>query len=84
MAAGHDIPEDIAPLLAKSGLKASKKPTDLAFALHQQKQRDKKLEHRSIKRLGNEDDIVEVPGKMNIQYYRNETTSRLKDHYGKF
>jgi hypothetical protein len=81
MAGGADMPEDIAPLMAKQ---QSQKPADLAFALHQQIKANKKLERRSIKRLGNEDVEVEVPGKMKTQFYRNETTSRLKDHYGMF
>ena len=84
MAAGHDIPDDIAPLVAKCGVQGSKKAANLAFLLHQQKKRDKIIERCSIKRLGNEDINTEVPAKMTIQSYRNETTSHLKDHYGMF
>jgi len=84
MAGGIDLPDDIAALLAKACSQQSQKPSDLAFALHQRLKADKKLERRTIKRLGNEEVEVEVPGKMKIQFYRNETTSRLKDHYGMF
>ncbi len=75
---------DIAPLVAKCGVQNLKKVADLAFLLHQQKKRDKIIERCSIKRLGNEDINTEVPAKMTIQSYRNETTSHLKDHYGMF
>jgi hypothetical protein len=83
MASGLDIPDDIAPLVAKSGVQGSKKAAGLTFTLQQQK-RDKDIERRSIKRLGKDDADPEVPPKLTIQFYRNETTSRLKEHYGTF
>jgi hypothetical protein len=82
LAVGLDVPDDIAPVIAKQGLEPSKKPANVVFALHQQKQRDKKLEHQTIKRFGNED-VDADSTKLNIQQLRNEMTSRLKEHYGK-
>lgn len=85
MVGGHDLPDDIAPHVANVRLQGPKKASDLAFALHQQKKREKILERRSIKRLGNEEvEEMDVPTKLNVQMYRNETTSRLKEHYGMF
>lgn len=84
MASGLDIPDDIAPLVAKSDVQGSKRAAGLTFALHQQQKRDKDIERCSIKRLGKDNADPELPPKLTIQFYRNETTSRLKEHYGIF
>jgi len=86
-ASGLDVPEDLKPFIKESDpqpLQKPQKPADVAFARHQQKQAAKKLELRTIKRLGNEDAEDEVPGKINIQYYRSIATSHLKYQYCTF
>jgi len=86
-ASGLDVPEDLKDFIKESDPQPSQKPqkpADIAFARHRQKQAAKKLELRTIKRLGNEDAEDEVPEKMNIQYYRSVTTSHLKHQYCTF
>jgi len=82
-----DVPEDLKAFIKESDpqpLQKPQKPADIAFARHRQKQAEKKLVLRTVKRLGNEDVAAEVPGKMNIQYYRNIATSHLKQQYCMF
>jgi len=81
MAAGLDLPDDIAALVEKVAPPASQKPADLAFAVHKEERRAKKLDVKFMKRLDNLDK-EEVPPKMNVQYYRNKATSWLKNQYG--
>ena len=82
IAAGNELPEDIALLVENLPVQGPKKMVAMALAEHKQKNRNKVIEHRSIKKLGNEDVNAEVPTKLNIQFFRNETTSALKDQYG--
>jgi hypothetical protein len=82
IAAGNELPDDIAPLVENlPGRLSKKKVVEQALALHQEEIRNKKIEHRSIKRLGNEDVGTKDATKMPIQYLRNRTTSYLKDHF---
>lgn len=81
MAAGLDLPDDIAALAEKVAPQASEKPADAAFALHQQEQRAKKLDRKFMKRLDAMDQEP-VPPRMNVQFYRNKATSWLKNQYG--
>jgi len=86
-ASGVDVPEDLKAFIQKSDpqpLQKPQKPADIAFARHRQKQAEKKLVLRTVKKLGNEDVAAEVTGKMNIQYYRNIATSHLKHQYCMF
>jgi len=82
IAAGIDIPKDIAPLVENLPVQGLKKTVAMALAEHKEKNRNKVIERHSIKKLGNEDVNAEVPLKMNIQFYRNEMMSSLKDQYG--
>lgn len=81
MAAGFDLPDDIAALAEKVRPQAAQKPADVAFAVHQKEQQAKKLDCKFMKRLDALDKEV-VPPKMNVQYYRSKATSWLKDQYG--
>lgn len=82
IAAGNELPDDIAPLVENlPGRFSKKKVVDQALALHQQDIRNKKIERRSIKRLGNEDVVINDDTKKPIQYLRNRTMSHLKDHF---
>jgi hypothetical protein len=86
-ASGLDVPEDLKAFIKEADpqpLQKPQKPADIAFAQHRQKQAEKKLVLRTVKRLGNDDVTAEVPGKMNIQYYRNIATSHLKRQYCMF
>lgn len=82
-AAGLEIPPAVAPLTSELGTRRSKKPADVAFALHQKTKREEKIVRNVIKRLGDEEvEPTVAPSKMNIQFLRNVVTSRLKYHYG--
>jgi hypothetical protein len=86
-ASGLDVPEDLKAFIKESDpqpLQKPQRPADIAFAWHRQQQAEKKSVQRAVKRLGNEDVPAGVPGKMNIQYYRNIATSHLKRQYCMF
>lgn len=85
LAAGLEIPPAVAPLKPEVGTRRSKKPADVAFALHQKAKREEKIVRNVTKRLGEDHGEVEpavAPPKMNTQFLRNVVTSRLKYHYG--
>ena len=81
MAAGLDLPDDIAALAEKVAPQASEKPADATFALHQQEQWAKKLDCKFMKRLDAMDQEP-VPPRINVQSYHNKATSWLKNQYG--
>ena len=82
IAAGNELPDDITPVVGNLPARVSKKKAvNQALVLHQQEKWAKKIEHRSIQRLGNEDVATVEAARPGIQYFRNRTTSYLKDHF---
>lgn len=81
MAVGFDLPDDITAVAKKVAPWALQKLADVAFTVHQQEQKAKKLDHKFMKKLDTLDKEV-VPLKMNAQYYCNKATSWLKNQYG--
>ena len=81
MVVGSNLPDDVASFVEKVCPQGLQKPADVTFTVHQQKQQEKKLDWKFMKRLDNLDKEV-VPPKMNTQYYHNNATSWLKNQYG--